>query len=106
MKKFDSILSDTKVWSDRERKAKNNKLKICGETIEFRNTFRVETIEVLTMLLRMKRNSCLVFKKKEKSILNNALLKVQREKFNYKLLDFDFSIHKEQGRSKIVVVRY
>jgi hypothetical protein len=106
MKKFNSILSDKQVWTDTERKVKRNKLKICGETIEFRNTFRIETIEVLTQLLKMRKSSCLVFKKKEKTILNNALLKIQREKFNYKLLDFNFSMHKEQGKNKVIVVRY
>lgn len=106
MKKFNSILSEKQVWTDTERKVKRNKLKICGETIEFRNTFRIETIEVLTQLLKMRKSSCLVFKKKEKTILNNALLKIQREKFNYKLLDFNFSMHKEAGKNKVIVVRY
>lgn len=101
--KFDSCLSVTTTWTDSNNKTIQNKMKVKGQTITFRTTFRVETKEVFDKLLGMKKGDYEKFK--ESKILTNALLKIQREKCKGKLTDFDFSIFKKRGKKKVMVGR-
>ena len=101
MKKF-NYLSVVATWSDGNGKTIQNKMKVKGQIIEFRNTFRVETKEILDKLLEMKKGRMVLFKKKEKQILQNALLKIQRERCKGKLTDYQFTIFK--GEKKEIFV--
>jgi hypothetical protein len=98
-----SILSDLVVDSE----VKNNRIKVNKkETIYLNNTFRVETKDVLLKLLAMKKGHYLIFKKDEVRVLNNALLKIQREQCYGLLSDYSFStFKKEWKRGKVMVVR-
>lgn len=104
--KFDSCLSMVTTWTDKAQKTANNFMKVKGETIRFNSTFRVETKEMLDELLNMKKSTIRVFKKKHIRVINLALMKIQREQCNYKLLSFNFEIFKEgYGGNKVVVIR-
>lgn len=72
-------LSVVTSWSDSNNMTIENKMKIKGQTIPFRNTFRVETKEVFDKLVNMKKGHCILFKEEEARVLQNALLKFQRE---------------------------
>jgi hypothetical protein len=95
--KNSSSLSVVTTWTD-EKMTLENSIKVKGQTIHFRNTFRVETLEVFYKLLNMKKGHTTIFKKSEARVLNNALLKFQRE---YVLSDYNFLVHRkglEKGR--------
>jgi hypothetical protein len=92
MKNYSSSLSVATTWTDENKMTIENKMKVKGQTIEFRTTFRVETKEVFDKLLNMKRGHCILFKEQEARVLNNALLKFQRE---YALSHYTFSVFKK-----------
>lgn len=71
--------------------------------IQFRNTFRVETIEVLYKLLNMKKGHYILFKQIEAKILNNAFLKIEREQCYGNLMDYSFSVFKADKEGNIMV---
>jgi hypothetical protein len=79
----------------------DNSIKIKGQTINFRNTFRVETMEVFYKLLNMKKGHCILFKEEEARVLNNALLKFQRE---YALSYYQFQVFKKGLKKGRVMV--
>ena len=104
--KNSNVLSVNSSWVDSAKKAENNQMKIKGQIIHFRNTFRVETIEVLYKLLHMKKGHYIAFKQTETKVLNNAFLKIEREQCYGKLMDYSFSVFKaELGNGKIMVGR-
>jgi hypothetical protein len=76
-------------------------MKVKGQTIHFRTTFKVETIEVLYKLLNMKKGHWILFKEEEARVLNNALLKFQRE---YALSHYQFSVFKKGFKKGRVMV--
>ena len=86
-----SSLSVVTTWAD-DKMILENAIKVKGQTINFRNTFRVETIEVFYKLFNMKRGHSILFKEEEARVLNNALLKFQRE---YALSHYQFSVFKK-----------
>lgn len=91
-------------WNDSSEKTANNKMKIKADKITFRNTFRIETKEVFDKLISMKRKSIKALKV-EQRVINNALLKIQREQCYGKLTEYQFATYKEEGKKKIFVVR-
>jgi hypothetical protein len=106
MKNFTSSLSVVTTWTDENKKTIENKMKIKGQTIQFRTTFRVETKEVLDKLLQMKRGYVLMFKKEEAKLLNNALLKIEREQCHNRLSEYSFLVYsKGLKKGKVMVVR-
>jgi hypothetical protein len=106
MKNFTSSLSVVTTWTDENKKTIENKMKIKGQTIQFRTTFRVETKEVLDKLLQMKRGYVLMFKKEEAKLLNNALLKIEREQCHHRLLEYSFLVYsKGLKKGKVMVIR-
>ena len=105
MKNYSSSLSVVTTWTDGNQQTIENKMKIKGgQTIEFRTTFRVETKEVFDKLLEMKKGHTTIFKKDEARVLNNALLKFQRE--CYLLSDYQFLVHRKGvGKGRVIVHR-
>lgn len=103
--KNSSSLSVVTTWTDSNNNTFENKMKIKGgQTIEFRTTFRVETKEVFDKLFEMKKGHSIIFKKDEARVLNNALLKFQRE--YYLLSDYKFLVHRKGlGKGRVVVHR-
>lgn len=97
--KNSSSLSVVTTWTDSNNNTFENKMKIKGQTIHFRTTFRVETKEVFDKLLKIKKGHTTIFKKSEARVLNNALLKFQRE--YYLQREYQFLVHRkglEKGR--------
>jgi hypothetical protein len=88
-------LSVVVSWSDENNQINENKMEIKGQTIPFRNTFRLETIEVFYKLIGMKKGHSILFKEEEARVLNNALQKIQREQCNYKLQGYQFQVFKK-----------
>ena len=102
--KKSSSLSVVTTWTDNNNKTIQNKMKVKGQIIEFRTTFRVETKEVFDKLLDMKKGHTTIFKKDEARVLNNALLKFQRE--YYLLSDYQFLVHRKGvGKGRVIVHR-
>lgn len=93
MKNYSSSLSVVTTWTDGNQQTIENKMKIKGQTIYFRTTFRVETKEVFDKLLQMKKGHSILFKKDEARVLNNALLKFQRE--YYLQNEYQFAVYKK-----------
>jgi aromatic ring-opening dioxygenase LigB subunit len=104
-KKFESTLSVTTKWTDKNQQTENNVMIINNQKIVFRSTFRVQTKEMLDELFSMKRRTCRVFKEKYLKDLNLAILKIKREQNNFKLLNFDFELFKESEENKILIIR-
>lgn len=102
--KNSNVLSTTTLWVDSNNLTIENKMKVKSDTIPFRNTFRVETKEVFDKLIQMKRGHCILFKEEEARVLNNALLKVQREQFNYRLLGYEYMVFKKGLKKGRVMV--
>jgi hypothetical protein len=100
-----NVLSVNSSWVDSAKKADNNEMRIKGQIIQFRNTFRVETIEVLYKLLYMKKGHYIAFKESESKVLNNAFLKIEREQCNGKLLQYSFSVFKADQGGNVMVGR-
>jgi hypothetical protein len=103
--KNSNVLSVNQSWTDAAKKADNNQMKVKGQTIVFRTTFKVETMEVLQKLLEMKKGHYIAFKKDEARIVNNALLKIGREQSCNKLTSFNFIILKGLKKKKLIVGR-
>lgn len=103
--KKSSSLSVVTTWTDNNNKTIQNKMKVKGQIIEFRTTFRVETKEVFDKLLDMKKGHLILFKKDEAKVLQNALLKIQREQCKGKLTEYEFSSFKGPKKGKIFVGR-
>jgi len=54
----------------------------------------------------MKRGYVLIFKKDEAKVLNNALLKIEREQCHNRLLEYSFLVYsKGLKKGKVMVVR-
>ena len=102
--KNSNVLSVNQSWTDAAKKADNNQMKVKGQTIVFRTTFKVETMEVLQKLLEMKKGHYIAFKKDEARIVNNALLKIGREQCKGLLTNFNFIILKGQMKKNKVMV--
>jgi hypothetical protein len=101
-----NVLSVNQSWIDTAKKTENNRMKVKGQTIVFRSTFKVETMEVLQKLLEMKKGHYIAFKESEAKILNNAFLKIEREQCYNRLIHYSFSVFKaELGKGKIMVGR-
>jgi hypothetical protein len=104
--KNSNVLSVNQSWTDTAKKADQNQMKIKGQTILFRTTFKVETMEVLMKLLEMKKGRYIAFKEAEAKILNNAFLKIEREQCYNRLMNYCFSVFKDElGKGKIMVGR-
>jgi hypothetical protein len=103
--KNSNVLSANQSWVDSAKKADNNQMKVKGQTIHFRTTFKVETIEVLYKLLEMKKGRYVFFKESEARDLNNAFLKIEREQCYGKLIDYSFSVFKADEGGNVMVGR-
>jgi hypothetical protein len=99
-----NILSNTTLWADENNLTIENKMKVKSDTIPFRNTFRVETKEVFDKLIQMKKGHWILFKQDEARVLNNALLKIQREQFNNRLQGYHFVVFKNELKKGRVMV--
>jgi hypothetical protein len=103
--KNSNVLSANQSWIDSAKKSDNNQMKVKGQTIHFRTTFKVETIEVLYKLLDMKKGRYIFFKESEARDLNNAFLKIEREQCYGKLLQYSFSVFKADEEGNVMVGR-
>jgi hypothetical protein len=100
-----NVLSANQSWIDSAKKADNNQMKLKNQTIHFRTTFKVETMEVLQKLLEMKKGRYIFFQEAEAKVLNNAFLKIEREQCYGKLMDYSFSVFKADQGGNVMVGR-
>jgi hypothetical protein len=100
-----NVLSRNQSWIDSAKKADKNEMKIKGQTIIFRTTFKVETMEVLQKLLEMKKGRYVFFKESEARDLNNAFLKIEREQCYGKLMGYSFLVFKADQGGNVMVGR-
>jgi len=106
MKKFSVMVMSVNTEVTADKKTSNNIMNVKGVKIKFNSTFKVETFEVLNKLLKMKKGHVLIFKKEEAKILNNALLKIEREQCYNRLTEYTFLVYsKGMKKGKVLVVR-
>ena len=103
--KNSNVLSVNQSWTDAAKKADNNQMKVKGQTIHFRTTFKVETIEVLIKLLEMKKGRYIFFHENEAKVLNNAFLKIEREQSYGRLMGYYYTYYKPDSEGNIMVRR-
>jgi hypothetical protein len=103
--KNSNVLSANQFWVDSAKKADNNQMKIKGQTIIFRTTFKVETMEIFQKLLEMKKGRYIFFHENEAKVLTNAFLKIEREQSYGRLMDYYYTYYKPDSEGNIMVRR-
>jgi hypothetical protein len=105
MKNSTNVLSVNQSWIDTAKKTESNQMKVKGQTILFRTTFKVETMEVLQKLLSMQKGRYIFFQEAEAKVLNNAFLKIEREQCYNRLMNYSFSVFKADEGGNVMVGR-
>ena len=99
-----TILSTTtQVVAD--KMTSNNIMNVNGELIKFSTTFKVETKEVFDKLINLKKGRMILFQKEESKVVNNALLKIEREQCHNRLLGYSFLVYENAFEDKVLVIR-